>query len=143
MVLSGNLASNFVYAVLHRRSSALKLGAAAFLTELGVVLAAGKLLVDWEAAAPIWAVLIPLGIIVVVVGGPAVLPGRFGPRRLLAGALLYTVVGAYLGLSFWSIGQGDEINIQGHEAVIAGLAWPVMPFLWLLQAMHDGLGWYS
>ena len=126
------------------RQRALTVAGLAFLSELVLVLASGKALLDYEAAAALWAVLVPLGIVIVIVGLPAVVPGAYHPRRLFLGAAIYPLVGTLVGLVASRAGETDGSKfLEAHEAIIAGLAWPVVPFLAMLQAMHDGLGWYS
>ncbi|MCH8065966.1 MAG: hypothetical protein IIC90_09115 [Chloroflexi bacterium] len=124
------------------RSGALKLAGTAFLAELLIVLLSGWQLHDYEASAAVWAVVIPLGVFTVVVGLPATLPGLYTVRRLAAGVCVYAFIGALVGYFVWAVDDGGKIY-ETHEAVIAGFAWPVAPFLVMLQAMHQGLGWYS
>lgn len=134
----------WVLPVVETRARALRLASLAFLGQLLLVLASGKELVDYEAPGVLWAVLIPLGVLIIVVGLPAALPGEYQPRRLAVGAIVYAAVGAFAGYVVWQAADTDGSKLfQTHEAVIAGFAWPVTPFLWMLQAMHDGLGWYS
>ena len=134
--LPGNLST-----ALASRSGALKLAGTAFLAELLIVLLSGWQLHDSEASAAVWAVVIPFGIFTVVVGLPAILPGLYTVRRLAAGVCVYASIGALVGYFVWGLDDGGKMY-ETHEAVIAGFACPVAPFLLMLQAMHHGLGWY-
>ena len=133
---------NKLFAEISTRTEALRLAGAAFLTELVVVLVSGPQLHDYEASA-MWAVLIPLGILTIVVGIPALLPGSYNALKLAVGALLYLMVGGLVGYALLGFEDSGEPLFETREALIASFAWPVAPFLAMLQAMQDGLGWYS
>ena len=145
MLIHVRSVQDWLLSAIQTRQRALTLVGLAFLSELAFVLAGGKALLDYEAAAALWAALVPLGMGIVIGGLPAVFPGAYQPRRLFLGAAIYALVGALVGLvaSQASETDGSSKFLEPHEAIIAGLAWPVGPFLLMLQAMRDGLGWYS
>lgn len=144
MLIQVRSVQDWLFSTIQTRQRALRLVGLAFLSELVFVLATGKALLDYEAAAALWAALVPLGIVIVSVGLPAVFPGAYHPRRLFLGAAIYALVGALVGLVASQAKDTDGSKfLEPQEAIIAGLAWPVGPFLWMLQAMSDGLGWYS